>query len=119
MWAVSSVISGPWVRPVRNSAQPSGVEVSIGSASETRTFTVSPVDVVMGPPRDVAAARARTPLRSAVPGAASIDLAYAGWIDGAVAAEGSKAVTTRAATRATLETTMASGRLLGDATWPL
>jgi hypothetical protein len=119
MWAVSRVISGPWVRPVRNSAQPSGVEVSIGSASETRTFTVSPVEVVMGPPRDVATARARTPVRSAVPGAASIDLAYAGWIDGAVPEDGSKAVTTRAATRAAPETTMASGSILGGATSPL
>jgi hypothetical protein len=44
---------------------------------------------------------------------------YAGWIDGAVAEDGSKAVTTRAATRATLETTTASSRLLEDATWPL
>ncbi len=119
MWAVSRVISGPWVRPVRNSAQPSGVEVSIGSASETRTLTVSPVEVVMGPPRDAAAARTRPSVRSAVPGAASIDLAYAGWIDGAVAEDASKAVTTRAATRTAPETTMASGRLLGDATSPL
>ena len=31
--------------PARNSAQPSGVAVSAGSASETRTSTVSPVDV--------------------------------------------------------------------------
>ena len=38
-----------------------------------------------------------------------------GQIDGAVAEDGSKAVTTRA----TLETTMASSRLLEDATWPL
>ena len=39
-----------------NSAHFSGV--SCGSESETRTVTTSPVDVVIGPPRKVAAMRA-------------------------------------------------------------
>ena len=53
---------GPCVSLARNSAQSSGVAVSTGSASETNTSTTSPVDVVIGPPRNVDAQRAASRL---------------------------------------------------------
>ena len=64
-----------------NSAQASGVDVSTGSASETCTSTTSPVDVVIGPPRQVIAARASRAGRRACPGAESITRAATGAAD--------------------------------------
>ena len=117
-FTVSCESSGPCVMPVRNSAQPSGVEVSIGSVSDTSTFTVSPVDEVMGPPRHAIAARARLSARSAVPGAVSIDRACVE-AAGSARPAGEPAATTRAATSMAPELATASGRILGYATPPL
>ena len=63
--------------PARNSAQPSEVTVSAGSESDTRTSTVSPDDVVIGPPRKVVAARAsRVAWKGAAASASSVGSAH-------------------------------------------
>ena len=56
MLDVSRASSEPCVSVARNSAHFSGV--SAGSESETKICTMSPVDAVTGPPRQVSAARA-------------------------------------------------------------
>ena len=59
MYAVSCASSGPCVRLREELRPPLGRRLSIGSASDTRTSTISPVDVVIGPPRYEIATRAR------------------------------------------------------------
>src|SRR5688572_32171807 len=76
MYVRRRVISGPCVRPARNSAQPSGVEVSSGRLSDTRTSTTSPLVVVIGPPRNVIAACASRLARNGVLASLASERAY-------------------------------------------